>query len=175
MNKTQNLNRHVKLFCLRHIKNLMRRRILFSISILKSWSINTKEYVLKVCDLMSEIREDWVSKYFLDPRLELLIDLSLDKEISAPTGGWRMITDEDDIPESISWSWCWESGLFREKVDINEHIIMLERVKRFSKTLCTYWVGVRSSSLYWDFKILLRIRVEFSSLGNWKEIEQNSI
>ena len=41
-----------------------------------------------------------MSKYFLDPRLELLIDLSLDKEISAPTGGWRMMTDEDDIPET---------------------------------------------------------------------------
>ena len=34
-------------------------------------------------------------KYFPDPRLDLLIELSLDKEISVPTGGWRMLTEED--------------------------------------------------------------------------------
>ena len=51
---------------------------------------------------MKSVVEEKMSKYFLDPRLALLIDLSLDKKIPAPTGGWRMLsklTDDDDIPE----------------------------------------------------------------------------
>ena len=37
-------------------------------------------------------------KYFPDPRLNLLIELSLDQEISVPSGGWRMLVDDEDIP-----------------------------------------------------------------------------
>ena len=43
-----------------------------------------------------------MSEYFPDPRLDLLIDLSLDREISVPPGGWRELTrlteEDDDIP-----------------------------------------------------------------------------
>ena len=55
--------------------------------------------------MMEKIFSD-SEEYFPDPRLDLLIEMSLDKDIAVPTGGWAVVSglteDEDDIPGMTS-------------------------------------------------------------------------